>query len=120
MIFIGHLKPDTDSVCAAIAAAKLYNGTPAIAGELNKETEYVLNYFNVEKPQILDSISNQKIGIVDHNQTTQAPAGYEQADIKMIIDHHTIENAMYTTKTPIDIITQIECHIYNCSTHFFD
>ncbi len=102
-LFIGHKKPDTDTVCAAIAAAKLYGGEAGVAEALNPETEFVLNYFGVPVPAVQESIAGRQVFIVDHNQTTQAPEGYEQAEIVGIIDHHTIENAMYTSKTPIEV-----------------
>jgi manganese-dependent inorganic pyrophosphatase len=55
----GHKHPDTDSVCSAIAYARLkqIQGADAVAcrlGELNRETTYVLNKFKVAEPQILD------------------------------------------------------------------
>ena len=44
----GHKKPDTDSVCSAIALANLRNqlgenAIPRILGDLNPETEFVLD-----------------------------------------------------------------------------
>lgn len=103
MYYIGHTKPDTDSVCAAIAAANLYNGTPVTAGPINKETEFVLNYFDVTIPEFLEDISGKEICIIDHNQTTQAPKGYENAKIKRIIDHHALQNSTFAIEEPIDI-----------------
>lgn len=51
---IGHCNPDTDSICSAIAYSRLKNMIdpdhpckPCRAGLLNRETEFVLNYFNV-------------------------------------------------------------------------
>lgn len=60
----GHKNPDTDSICAAIAYAELKRrlGVPAVAaraGKLNRETEFVLDYFGVEAPQLLDSVRTQ-------------------------------------------------------------
>ncbi len=52
---IGHKRPDTDSVCAAIALAymKQQQGIPAVAariGHLNPETKYILQKVGVEPP----------------------------------------------------------------------
>ena len=63
-LIFGHKTPDTDSVCAAIALAELKNklndaSAPYILGHINKETEFVLNYFNVEVPQFLDNVKIQ-------------------------------------------------------------
>ena len=63
---IGHRHPDTDSICAAITYAnlknKLGNGplcVPCRAGDLNRETEYVLKAFKVPKPRMLMDVSPQ-------------------------------------------------------------
>lgn len=63
---IGHKNPDTDSVCSAIAYAALKNKLtrsyiyePRIAGNINPETEFVLNYFNVTEPALIDSVGTQ-------------------------------------------------------------
>ncbi|HOW23270.1 MAG TPA: putative manganese-dependent inorganic diphosphatase [Sedimentibacter sp.] len=63
MIF-GHKTPDTDSVCSAIALAHLKNklNEPSkayILGNINKETAFVLKYFNVDMPDILDNVRIQ-------------------------------------------------------------
>lgn len=63
-LIFGHKTPDTDSVCAAIALSKLKNelnesSKPFILGNINKETEFVLKYFNVEVPQVLDNVKIQ-------------------------------------------------------------
>lgn len=61
-IFVfGHKNPDTDSVCGSIAVAHLkkelgFNANPYILSEINKETEFVLNKFNVEKPAFLNDV----------------------------------------------------------------
>ena len=74
-LIFGHKTPDTDSVCAAIALAELKNelneaSKPYILGNVNKETEFVLKYFNVETPQIL---SNVKLQIKDLNYDRVKP-----------------------------------------------
>ena len=60
----GHHNPDTDSVCSAIALSyyknKLgFNTEPRILDEINKETQYVLNYFGVAEPSYLDNVKLQ-------------------------------------------------------------
>lgn len=65
----GHKKPDTDSVTSAIALAELKNrlgiiSKPKILGPINKETKFVLNYFNVPTPEYLEDV---KIQIKDIN-----------------------------------------------------
>lgn len=66
IFIIGHKNPDTDSVCSAIAYADIKNRTtqskkyiPKRAGQINEETEYVLNYFGVQPPGYLNNIGTQ-------------------------------------------------------------
>ncbi len=53
---IGHKNPDTDSICSAVAYAELknllYGGgyCAARAGQINQETQYVLNFFQTQAP----------------------------------------------------------------------
>ena len=58
----GHKNPDTDSICSAIAYAHLKNQTgtksakPYRLGDISQETEFVLNYFDVPIPPLLQDI----------------------------------------------------------------
>ena len=57
----GHKKPDTDSVASAIALSYLknaqgFNAKPFILDTLNTETEFVLKYFGIETPKILNDV----------------------------------------------------------------
>ncbi len=61
---VGHRNPDTDSVCSAIAYAHFKNVTdkrflftPARAGKLNEETEFVLRKFGVPAPNEIESLA---------------------------------------------------------------
>ena len=63
---IGHRHPDTDSICAAIAYSRLKNKLdpdtpckPCRAGLLNRETEFVLDYFKVPAPELYTDVSPQ-------------------------------------------------------------
>ncbi|MEW6618201.1 MAG: putative manganese-dependent inorganic diphosphatase [bacterium] len=59
ILIIGHKSPDTDSVVSAIAYAELRktlgdkNVKPVSAGEINDETRFVLDYFEVEPPLVI-------------------------------------------------------------------
>ncbi len=59
---IGHRNPDTDSICSAIAYANLKktqgdnNVIAARAGQINPETKYALDYFNVELPLLVSDL----------------------------------------------------------------
>ena len=62
---VGHKNPDTDSICSAIAYAalktkitgKVYE--PRRAGQLNEETQYVLERFHVKTPRLLSDLREQ-------------------------------------------------------------
>ena len=60
----GHRKPDTDSVCSAIALAHLKNklgmdASPRILGNINNETKFALRYFHVKEPKYLNDVKLQ-------------------------------------------------------------
>jgi inorganic pyrophosphatase/exopolyphosphatase len=125
---VGRRNPDTDSICAAIAYAKLKNEidpewdySAYRAGGVNAETAFVLRYFGVPAPELLEDVGagqgnllpqtvgtdqdnppqttdapHRKVILVDHNEKAHAVAGIEDAQILEIIDHHrlaTIETA---------------------------
>lgn len=63
---IGHKNPDTDAICSAIAYADIRNQkdqsqkyVPKRAGQINEETQYVLNRFGVQPPAYLGNIGTQ-------------------------------------------------------------
>lgn len=62
---VGHKNPDTDSICSAIAYARLKslqtgkNYVPRRAGGVNQETLFVLDRFEVETPELLDDVRPQ-------------------------------------------------------------
>lgn len=64
-IVIGHKNPDTDSVCSAICYANLKRVLtgrefqPGRAGQVNEETQFVLNYFGVEAPDFIDHVKTE-------------------------------------------------------------
>ena len=60
----GHKKPDTDSICASISLAYLknklgYKAEAMALGEINKETKFVLDYFNIKQPKYLNDVKLQ-------------------------------------------------------------
>ena len=63
---IGHKNPDTDSICSAIAYADIMSRTtqgkkyvPKRAGQLNEETQYVLQRFGIQPPGYVSNIGTQ-------------------------------------------------------------
>ena len=64
-IVIGHKNPDTDSICSAVCYANLKatvtgkEYVPGRAGHINEETQFVLNYFGVEPPELVENVKTQ-------------------------------------------------------------
>lgn len=115
LLVFGHKNPDTDSICSAISLAHLKNklGQDAKAyalGEVRKEAQYVLDYFKVDAPEILTSLSTickedtnlvPQVVLVDHNEYGQSVDGIENANLVEIVDHHKLGGM--TTDTPLSI-----------------
>lgn len=81
VFIIGHKNPDTDSVCSAIAYADIKNRTthginfiPKRAGQINKETEFVLHRFGVEEPDFVLDVGVQVRDLEIH-KTPEAHSG---------------------------------------------
>ncbi|WP_133405450.1 manganese-dependent inorganic pyrophosphatase [Parashewanella tropica] len=102
---VGHKIPDSDSICGAIALAYLKNqiGEPAIAtrlGEPSPETQFILDKFGFEAPELKLSYAGEQVYIVDHSEVTQAPDDIAEATIVGIVDHHKLGDL--TTSTPLE------------------
>ncbi len=58
----GHKVPDTDTICSAISYAEFLKKSgraeaePIRLGELNNETKFVLEHFNVDEPRLKTSM----------------------------------------------------------------
>ena len=92
---IGHKSPDSDTICSAIAYARLlqllgYNAQAAANGAPNNESKYILKLAGAEVPPILEDASGANIFLVDHSEYLQATAGLPDANLVGIIDHHGI------------------------------
>jgi manganese-dependent inorganic pyrophosphatase len=106
---VGHKNPDSDSVCSAIAYSNLKNKLniktePIIQNEINNETKFILNKFNIEKPQIKNDATNKKIILVDHNEKSQTIENLNIDNLQEIIDHHKIGDIQ--TNNPIYFINK--------------
>ena len=106
ILIFGHKNPDTDTICSSIVKQildKKKNGKENKAvrlGNLNKETQYVLNYLGLEEPELIEKVEEgQKVILVDHNEFSQSVEGIEKAKIIGVIDHHRIAN--FETSEPL-------------------
>lgn len=95
----GHKNPDTDSVTGAISYAYLknklgVNAVPKVLGSLSKETEFVLNYFNVPRPAYLNDVKVQLKDVNFHKN-------YVLNENKPIIDAFNVMNVNAITGLPL-------------------
>lgn len=61
---VGHKKPDTDSIAGALSLTYLkkqlgINAEARTLGDINNETKYALDYFNVDEPKYLNDVKLQ-------------------------------------------------------------
>jgi manganese-dependent inorganic pyrophosphatase len=106
VLIFGHKNPDTDSICSAIAYAKLKTklGQEVEAvrlGNINEETRFALNYFNSKEPRFVDTVADEVNGVilVDHNERQQSANDIDQVRVLEVIDHHRIAN--FETSDPL-------------------
>lgn len=64
IIITGHRNPDSDSICAALAYADLkeqlgFNVLPVRLGNINSETAYILNKWQVQPPQLMHKLETK-------------------------------------------------------------
>lgn len=116
---IGHTKPDTDAVVAAMAFEYLCknlsdmghdNPVAVVTDPLNPETSFLFEKFGVDSPKLISAQDIQpedKIVLVDHNEASQRMAGLEgnlESQIVEIVDHHKVNlnlnNPTYLTFYP--------------------
>lgn len=105
-LVFGHKNPDTDTIASAIAMSyfleKLgHDAEPVALGEPNEETLYALNYFYVEAPRVVSSVSNEveMVALVDHNEPQQSVDDLKEVEVKYVVDHHRI--AGFETAQPL-------------------
>lgn len=121
----GHKNPDTDSICSALsyAALKQAHGVEAVAvrlGEVNKETQYALDYFQVEAPELIASVEEkQTVMLVDHNEPAQSVDGLDKAELLEIVDHHRLgglntANPIFVHIEPVGCTATIITKMFDC------
>lgn len=106
---VGHKSPDTDSVTSAIAYAELkktmgMDAVPACQGELNPETQMVLDKFGFSAPEIVTDATGKQVILVDHGDIAQAPDNLDAGELLEVVDHHKIGDV--STAGPIFFYTK--------------
>lgn len=102
----GHKNPDTDAISSAIIMADFEQqtgnteATPYRLGEVGPETQFALNQFKVDAPELLnDNLADQNVILVDHNEFQQSADSIADATIQHVVDHHRISN--FETAAPL-------------------
>lgn len=81
----GHKNPDTDSICSALAYAEFKNkfsntkAIPIRLGAVNRETQFALDYFEIEKPKLVETLKAQ----VEDLEMDKVPPLYPEIPLKI-------------------------------------
>ena len=93
----GHKNPDTDTITSSIVMTNLehklgnYDAVACRLGNLNKETEYVLKFAEVEEPELITNLEEgSDIIMVDHNSPSESIENLDKMNILKVVDHHKI------------------------------
>ncbi|MBC1824924.1 manganese-dependent inorganic pyrophosphatase [Listeria seeligeri] len=118
-LVFGHKNPDTDTICSAISYAELKKAQGADIeavrlGELNSETAFVLDYFQVTAPRLVQTVANEvsEVALVDHNEHQQSADDIKEVTVVSVVDHHRIANfetadPLYYRAEPVGCTTTI-------------
>ena len=99
ILVVGHKNPDSDSICSALVATELLKARgveamPIRQGEINRETQHILEVAGAEVPELRTSVAGEKIWLVDYSDLAQAPDDVAEAEILGIVDHHRLGDVM--------------------------
>jgi len=119
----GHKSPDSDTITSSIVMANLekeLGNSEAQAyrlGNVNKETEFILNYLDIEAPELLESIEDgANVILVDHNSPAESIDNLENVNILKIVDHHKLaletSYPLFLRFEPVGCTETILCKLY--------
>ena len=119
----GHKSPDTDSITSSLVMANLekeLGNKEAQAyrlGNLNKETEYVLNYLDIDAPELLENVEDgADVILVDHNSPSESIDNLENVNILKVVDHHKLaletSYPLFLRFEPVGCSETILCKLY--------
>jgi manganese-dependent inorganic pyrophosphatase len=121
VLVFGHKNPDTDSICSAIAYADLLNqiGTPSRPlrlGEISKETNFALEYFNANKPDLLETV-RPTLEEIKSGETASIP---DNISIKKALDILSEKN--YSSLPVVNDKNQLEylLHVSEIANAYLD
>ena len=119
----GHKSPDSDSITSSLVMTNLEHelgNADAKAyrlGSLNKETEFILSYLDMEAPVLLESVEDgANVILVDHNSPAESVDNLENAKILKVVDHHKLaletSYPLYLRFEPVGCTETILCKLY--------
>ncbi len=91
---VGHRNPDSDSICSAIAYAKLRQqqglmGVQAArAGNINHQTQFVLDYLGVDVPELLSDVHPRIKDVVTEKVISIHQSAPMSKAIELYHQHH--------------------------------
>jgi len=94
---VGHCHPDTDSIASVIGYAELLNRhdpgryIPVRCGELNPETRFVLSKFQLQPPELIESVE-PSVADIPFLYPHHAPEEMPAIDVALMMDEHDIRN----------------------------
>jgi manganese-dependent inorganic pyrophosphatase len=97
----GHKKPDTDSIASVIGYADFLNRSepgryvPARCGELNPETRYMLERFEVESPAFIPSVE-PRLSDITYKPVFSLPEEVPTVDVASLMVKEGIRNVVIT------------------------
>lgn len=103
----GHQNPDSDAIGSSYGYAYLKRqlGVDAEAvalGTPNEETAFVLDYFGVEAPRVVESAQSECVNqviLTDHNEFQQSISDIKDVEVIEVVDHHRVAN--FETANPL-------------------
>ena len=103
----GHQNPDSDAIGSSYGYAYLKRqlGVDAEAvalGTPNEETAFVLDYFGVEAPRVVESAQSEganQVILTDHNEFQQSISDIKDVEVIEVVDHHRVAN--FETANPL-------------------
>ena len=119
----GHKSPDSDSITSSLVMANLekeLGNSEAQAyrlGNINKETEFILNYLGIDAPELLESVEDDgNVILVDHNSPSESVDNLENANILKVVDHHKLaletSYPLFLRFEPVGCTETILCKLY--------
>lgn len=120
-LIFGHKNPDTDTIASTLALSYLknqlgYNTKPCALGEPNKESKFILDFFDLSKPEYIDNVKIQVSDlhydkppkIKPRNSIRKAFQLMEQNDLKalpIIGDDNELEGVVTMKDIAMSLVT---------------